>query len=104
MTISLGVALLVSLYIIYNQYEKIIKLEDIVSQDYTDYDMLLNKLLKLFVSAKQKLNKIDKNGAFSTDDEVGFAFKLINTVIVDIHTQLNNLSIDFNDTNTDEAN
>ena len=78
-------------YITINQYFKISKYEELAEQSESTYINsmnLLNKMIELFTSAKVRLNRIDESGTFSSDDEVGFAFKLINSTIIELHSKL----------------
>lgn len=47
--------------------------------------------LKMFNEAYSEMRRVDKRGAFSSDDEVGFAFKVIYRAIEDIAKKLEEL-------------
>ncbi len=102
-TIILISIILICLYIIINQQFKLKKLLGMVTEEYSSSDLLVTKLLKLFIEAKATLSKIDKNGAFSTDDEVGFAFKLINSVIIELSFKLQELTNIINEESGDDT-
>lgn len=90
--ILLSITCLVLGYVTLNLYYKLTKYESFINGSREFYDssyILLERLLKLFVEAKAQLTKVDAKGSFSTDDEVGFVFKLINSVIVEITSKLN---------------
>ena len=89
--IILSTICVILLYITINQYFKISKYEELAVQSQASYENalnLLNKMIELFASAKVRLSKIDESGTFSSDDEVGFAFKLIDSTIVELHSKL----------------
>lgn len=44
--------------------------------------------LELFTQTYQELQRIDKRGSFSSDDEVGFAFRVIMTAIENVKEKL----------------
>ena len=44
--------------------------------------------LELFTQTYQELQRIDKRGSFSSDDEVGFAFRVILTAIETVKNKL----------------
>jgi len=50
--------------------------------------------LKLFSEAYSQLERIDHRGSFSSDDEVGFAFKVIIQTIGDVKTKLEELKLE----------
>lgn len=52
------------------------------------YEFLENKLLEFFEKAEnvyKKMNEIDVRGSFSSDDEVGFAFKEMKSLIEQLY-------------------
>lgn len=72
----LGVLLSVSIFAIYNLLVKVEKYEDIV-QDQVDY---LNKISAIIAESKMHLQKLDENGSFQSDDEVGYFFQQLQNV------------------------
>lgn len=54
--------------------DKSIKLED-------DVEKFYQVIMKLLVQTYAELERVDKRGTYSSDDEVGFAFKVIYTAI-----------------------
>jgi len=63
-----------------------------------EYNELVDRVVKLeeFISEMQiraadsykKITEVDKRGSFSSDDEVGFVFSLLKSVILDTYTFL----------------
>ncbi len=72
----LGVLLIVSMFAIYNLLTKLEKYEDVV-QDQVQY---LNNISASIAEAKMHLQKLDENGTFQSDDEVGYFFKQLQNV------------------------
>jgi len=90
--IILSILLVLCIYIIINQYFKISKYELLYAESVERFDNsknMLIRLIELFTAAATRLRRIDTNGSFSSDDEVGFAFKLIDTTIIDLNEKLN---------------
>jgi hypothetical protein len=50
--------------------------------------------LELFTQTYQELQRIDKRGSFSSDDEVGFAFRVILTAIATLKERLGSVEIE----------
>jgi rubrerythrin len=50
--------------------------------------------LELFTQTYQELQRIDKRGSFSSDDEVGFAFRVILTAIATLKERLGSVQIE----------
>ena len=48
-------------------------------------------ILKLVNEAKSDMDRIDYRGSFKTDDEVGFSFKALQTIIDTLSEQLDKL-------------
>lgn len=78
------VLIVVGYYFISNLQNQIDQLE----QQSTDVIAAENKvinvyrfILNILVKTLSELNKVDKRGSFSSDDEVGFAFKTIKELI-----------------------
>lgn len=73
------------------QLEKIVlkalKANDKINEDVEKYYKVLQGI---YTKAYTELTKIDKNGSFSSDDEVGWSFGLILDTIKDITEKLNN--------------
>lgn len=94
--VILIVGLGICIFVISNLYEQITQLERYL-QEATDNEEQLEKyyqyFLQLFARCKVELDKVDKRGAFSSDDEVGFAFKVIQQSIGDVAEKLKNLKV-----------
>ncbi len=92
--------LLISLYINYNLYSKITPLENAISKGLILEEEFLKyyeAILILVISAKTEMDKIDTKGAFSSDDDVGFAFKVIQTAINNLVLKMKQLGGKTND-------
>jgi hypothetical protein len=101
----LVVALLTSIYIIWNLMGKLETLEKhnltlLENQEKLESDVLKHYqfLLGLFAKAQTDLVRVDKRGSYSSDDEVGFAFKVIKTSIDEVKAALDAI-INLNQTN-----
>ena len=70
-------------YVIYLMSEQIEQFEEVV-QDYTDW---MDRFVEQISIADQKMKAVDNRGSFSSDDEIGFAFKTVKECI----EQLNEL-------------
>lgn len=83
------------IYIIWNLLGKLEIMESHNSKLLRNQEKLEADIIKhydffigLFGRAQIQLELVDKRGAFSSDDEVGFAFKTIKTAIEEVKTQL----------------
>lgn len=88
--LSLVVAIL--LYTNYNLLKKFEAQEDVViSQEtiLTGYLGYIDSLSKTIDYANEKLQKIDANGTFASDDEIGWFF----TQLLSLQAQLNNFRV-----------
>jgi hypothetical protein len=72
----LGLLLITSLFAIYNLLIKVEKYED-VTLDQTRY---LNNISAIIAESKMHLQKLDENGTFQSDDEVGYFFQQLKNV------------------------
>jgi len=72
----LGLLLIVSMFAIYNLLVKVEKYEDVV-QDQVKY---LNNISAIIAESKMHLQKLDENGTFQSDDEVGYFFQQLQNV------------------------
>lgn len=85
--IALSICLAISIFIGFNLWSQNRQLEDIVQNNKIEDDAikLYQIILRLLLNAKSEMDRVDKRGSFSSDDEVGFAFKImqqsIDTVI-----------------------
>lgn len=60
-------------YVVYNLYQKNVKLEQIVQ----DQNQLLDNLQTIVQESDRVLSEMDKRGIFKSDDEVGAFFKTV---------------------------
>lgn len=91
LVIILGIIIILQSFFLYNLFKQNEDLEKvIISSGETDEKLkreVLNyylAFLNLFMEADQQMERIDKRGSFSSDDEVGFAFKVIKTAIKNV--------------------
>tara|TARA_B110000305_G_C19144440_1_gene495101 strand:+ start:208 stop:516 length:309 start_codon:yes stop_codon:yes gene_type:complete len=77
--------ILISIYIIWNLLRKVERLEDELN---TSED-LIESAFKDFDDALAKLKEIDRQGAFEADDESGFIFNKIKSIIDKLNNQYN---------------
>ena len=93
-----GIILIISSFIVYNLYQQNQQLEEFISNTnkreskiYEDAEKYYRAFLKLFTEAYQEMERVDKRGSFSSDDEVGFSFKVIITSIKNVKDKLTEL-------------
>lgn len=91
LVIILGIIIILQSFFLYNLFKQNEDLEKVImSSGETDEKLkreVLNyylAFLNLFMEADQQMERIDKRGSFSSDDEVGFAFKVIKTAIKNV--------------------
>lgn len=68
--------------------EKAVKNNDKINEDVLKYHQVL---LGLFQNAYTEITRVDKKGSFSSDDEVGWSFKLLMNTIRDVTEKLETL-------------
>lgn len=97
----LSILLLVSGLIIWNLYNQTQQLSEFVEKYnkretklYQELETHYQIFLKLFTEASLELSRVDKRGSFSSDDEVGFAFKTIVRAIETVKSTLIDLRDD----------
>ena len=76
-TILLGIALIVCIYIIYNLMCKVEDLEDGIVDQYNQ----TSRISETLTNMQEKMKEIDDTGAFESDDQVGEVFNQLKTVI-----------------------
>lgn len=81
--IILILALIGSLYIIYNLLRKYEQGEEYIE----NLESWVQRFSKTITDMNRQIKKIDKNGSFSSDDEVGYFFKELKNIL----SQLDNL-------------
>jgi hypothetical protein len=74
--LGLTIIILVLGGLVFNLLKKLEKAEDIL-YSYLEY---LNKISKVIELSDKKMKEIDYKGSFSSDDEIGFAFKQIKEI------------------------
>ena len=74
-------------YVVYLLSEQVEQFEDVVEQ-YTEW---IENFIEQISIAHQKMEAVDKRGSFSSDDEIGFAFKTVKECI----EQLNELGEEY---------
>lgn len=81
-------------FISFNLYRKNSQLESALKETGKIEDEVVTfyeVMLRIFMNAEGEMRRIDKRGAFSSDDEVGFGFKVIKTSIENVVVQLKSL-------------
>ena len=96
--IILSVVCIILVYICFNFYFKVIKLESLLEQDRAINIDLLERLAKMFIEAKRRLDSIDSKKIFNEDDDVGFIFKLIKAVIIELTDKVNKFNSIYGET------
>lgn len=84
----------VSIYANINSYKKIEVLEEQIERVETiesNSVALVENLLVAYIKVLAKLKRIDRLGAFESDDEVGFVFKTLKNTIEELKNELDNL-------------
>ena len=87
--------LIISTYVIINLYSKLQKLETQLKNEVEPVEkayLIYENLLKLLIRSKVELDSIDKRGTYSSDDEVGFAFKIIQGSIENLVEEIKKIS------------
>lgn len=91
-------------FVVYNLYHQSKQLEEFIlgvekreKQINEDAEKYYTAFLHLFIEAQSELKRVDKRGAFSSDDEVGFAFKVIKTSIDNVVLKLKEFKEDDKD-------
>jgi len=99
--IILSIIILILSFIIWNLYGQVQQLEDYAKKtNKREQKVLLEaenyyKIFKaLFEEAYLNIQRVDKRGSFSSDDEVGFAFKVIYNSLNEVNEKIESLKID----------
>jgi hypothetical protein len=74
--ILLSIALISTLYVIYNLFNKVEILETL-AEKHSEYLVRLNDMVLV---SENRLKEIDDKGSFSSDDEIGWFFSYISQV------------------------
>jgi hypothetical protein len=89
--------LVISLWIITNLMNQNRQLQQAVENEtkiVDEVERVYTYLLKLLTQTCAELERVDKNGAFSSDDEVGFVFKVIKKTVFDVKHKLDSIRDD----------
>ena len=99
--IILVIIIFLLIWFIYNLNSQVSTLESYISKlnkrelnHYTEVEGYYKIFLDLFTNAYLEMQRVDKRGSFSSDDEVGFAFKVILNSIESVKGALENLRKD----------
>ena len=84
--IILGVLLVLSVYFVWNLLRKVEKLEDMLA----NLGSYVSDVTELIVKSQERIQEIDQNGTFQSDDEVGFFFENLK----EIQNILNSANLD----------
>lgn len=88
--------------IVFNLYNQVTQLEAVIEEDNDTNERALRfytTVLEILSSALVELNRVDKRGAFSSDDEVGFTFRVMKETVEQTKYQLEQLIERDNTTN-----
>lgn len=87
------------IFFILNLNKQIDQLEEPIKKLDAREDELLKEVenyyrifLGLFSEAYSNMQRVDKNGAYSSDDEVGFAFKVLYNSIQEVYIKLKEMT------------
>ncbi len=80
--IILSIALVGSLFANYNLLKNYERSEEYVE----NLETWVNQFSKTITDMNQRIKKIDKNGSFSSDDEVGYFFKELKNIINELNS------------------
>ena len=78
--IILSVLILVFGYTTFNLFRKLEKMEDVIEQ----YEEWFNTFSRRIDDADLKIKQTDSKGTFESDDEVGFYFRLIKDIQLEL--------------------
>lgn len=95
--IILSVCLIVLGFITMNLYNQVNQLErylEHTTKSEEDVDKYYQYFLGLFTKCYLELQRIDKRGSFSSDDEVGFSFRVVLTAIEDVKVKLEKMRLE----------
>lgn len=99
--IILSLLIIVLGWTTWNLYSQVSVMEEFVKKTnkreeklYSEVENYYKIFLGLFTEAYSNMQRIDKRGSFSSDDEVGFAFKVIYNSIQEVQNKLETLRID----------
>lgn len=84
----------------YNLLKQNIQLEGYLKQYSANEDQMevfYHLILGILTRAATDMDKVDKRGSFSSDDEVGFAFKVIHRAIETAKRQIESIRVQEND-------
>ena len=96
LVIILTIIILCCFFIIYNLYSQLEQLETIVKttiEREDEFEYYYNLILERLIHTNEQINKVDKNGAFASDDEVGFVFKIIQRSIDELVNRIKSLRV-----------
>lgn len=101
----LAILIIISLcFVAHNLYTQSNELEEFIigvekreKEINEDAEKYYTAFLHLFANAQSELVRIDRRGTFSSDDEVGFAFKVIKTSIDNVVLKLKQFKEDDKD-------
>ncbi len=88
----LSIIILLGLYVIYISYLKINKLEEILAEvedENSELVEFISNFNNRLFNDYEHLKEIDRRGSFESDDEVGFVFVTIKSIIEDSFKYVN---------------
>ena len=101
--------LIILCYALYVVYTKNVQFENIIksnNKELADIEgrviEFMENLLITYTKVLTKLVRIDRNGGFESDDEVGFVFKTLKNTIEELKIEIEHITAIVNDTNIDD--
>jgi|TARA_B110000914_G_scaffold35837_1_gene28759 predicted PurR-regulated permease PerM len=80
--ILLALALIGSIFVIYNLLDKFEQSEEYIE----NLESWVNRFAKSINGMQSRMSEIDKKGTFESDDEVGYFFKELKTIMEQLNT------------------
>jgi hypothetical protein len=96
MIILLLICLAITGFFIYNLYNQVQQLEQYLleaTKVEDEFENYYQYFLTMFIKCHSELKDIDTRGSFSSDDEVGFAFRVIIKAIEDVKIKIEQMKI-----------
>lgn len=95
--ILLSICLIVLGFVTYNLYNQVNQLEQYLestTKAEEDVEKYYQYFLGLFTKCYAELQRIDKRGSFSSDDEVGFSFRVVIQAIADVKNKIEAIRVE----------
>lgn len=99
-----GLVVGILVYIVTNLLSQINQLEKYIDGEFKrkikkeeDFDKYYQYILGLLTHAYSEMSRIDKRGSFSSDDEVGFSFRVIYRSIEELKQKIESMKVEEKD-------